>query len=282
MASSATAKPKPIIQYRDRTAQFFVEDQLTLALGQISLEMVYIPPGTFQMGSPETETGRYSAESPQHPVTLAEPFFIGKYPVTQAQWRVVAGLSQVKQELDPDPSEFKGDNCPVEQVSWHDATEFCARLSQHTGRNYRLPTEAEWEYACRAGTTTPFYFGETITTDLANYNGNYAYGSGPVGIYRQKTTDVNSFPPNAFGLYDMHGNVLEWCQDWWHDSYEAAPEDGRAWLSHGEEEEERRVLRGGSWYDYPVGCRSANRFRVTPEGRYNSVGFRVVCGGART
>jgi formylglycine-generating enzyme required for sulfatase activity len=293
MASSATAKPKPIIQYRDRTAQFFVEDQLTLALGQIFLEMVYIPPGTFQMGSPETELKRYNYESPQHPVTLAEAFFMGKYPVTQAQWRVVAGLSQVGQELDPDPSEFKGDNCPVEQVSWHDATEFCARLSQHTGRNYRLPTEAEWEYACRANTITPFHFGQSITTDLANYRGtdwevqgktySGAYGNGPHGEFRQKTTDVGAFKvANAFGLYDMHGNVLEWCQDWWHDSYEGAPSDGSAWLSHGEEEEERRVLRGGSWLSNPVDCRSAFRGRYTPGLRVNVVGFRVVCGGART
>ena len=254
-----------LVQRRPETTQQFIQD-----LGQISLEMVYIPPGTFQMGSPETETGRRNSESPQHPVTLAEPFFIGKYPVTQAQWRVVAGLSQVGQELDPDPSEFKGDNCPVEQVSWHDATEFCARLSQHTGRNYRLPTEAEWEYACRAGTTTPFHFGQSITTDLANYRGtdweyqgktySGAYGNGPHGEFRQKTTDVGAFKvANAFGLYDMHGNVLEWCQDWWHDSYEAAPEDGRAWLSHGEEGEERRVLRGGSWGNDPGDCRSALR-----------------------
>ncbi len=207
---------------------------------------------------------------------------MGKYPVTQAQWRAVASLPAINYELDPDPSQFKGDHRPVEQVTWYEAVEFCDRLSQHTGRSYRLPSEAEWEYACRAGTTTPFYFGETIIPDLANYNGNYSYGPGPKGEYRAQTTPVGHFGVNPWGLADMHGNVLEWCQDWWHDSYEGAPSDGSAWLSHGEEEEERRVLRGGSWYFNPEYCRSADRNRNTPEsGNYN-VGFRVVCGGART
>ena len=181
------------------------------------------------MGSPEDEKGRDEDESPQHRVTVST-FFISRYPVTQAQWQAIASLDKVDIDLKADPSRFKGDNRPVEQVNWYDAVEFCARLSRETGREYILPSEAEWEYACRAGTTTPFHFGETITTDLANYNGNYTYGSGPKGVYREETTPVGSFSPNAFGLSDMHGNVWEWCEDNWHNNYEGAPTDGSAWL----------------------------------------------------
>jgi len=172
---------------------------------------------------------------------------------------------------------------PVELVSWNEAIEFCARLSRLTGRNYRLPSEAEWEYACRAGTTTPFYFGETITPDLVNYNGNYPYGSAPKGTYRVKTTAVGNFPPNTFGLYDMHGNVMEWCQDVWHDNYNGAPTDGSAWESGGDSE--GRLLRAGSWGDHAVGSRAASREfnlqdRLTIFHRF--FGFRVVCAAAWT
>ncbi len=271
------------------TAQYFTED-----LGDgIGLDMVLIPGGTFLMGSPEDELDRFNDEGPQHQVTVPT-FFMGKFSITQAQWRVVAETyAQVNQELDPDPASFKGDNRPVEQVSWQDATEFCARLSQDTGREYRLPSEAEWEYACRAGTTTPFHFGETITTDLANYRGvdddsmdwKGNYGKGPKGIYRKETTEVGSFPPNAFGLYDMHGNVWEWCQDHWHDNYDGnPPTDGSAWLFSDERKEKddhTRVLRGGSWVDLPRYCRSACRLYNIPDARYNSDGFRVVCSAAR-
>ncbi|TAF68873.1 MAG: tetratricopeptide repeat protein, partial [Oscillatoriales cyanobacterium] len=156
----------------------------------VNLEMVYIPGGSFQMGSSEN-----SSEQPVHPVTV-QPFYLGKYPITQAQWEAVMGNN---------PSDFKGAKRPVENVSWDEAVEFCRKLTQKTGKTYRLPSEAEWEYACRAGTTTPFYFGDTITPDLVNYNGNYPYGAAPKGLYRQQTTDVGSFPPNSFGLYDMHG-----------------------------------------------------------------------------
>ena len=151
---------------------------------------------------------------------------------------------------------------------------FCEKLSELTGRTYRLPSEAEWEYACRAETTTPFHFGPTITTDLANYDGNYTYGNGPKGTYRQQTTDVGSFPPNAFGLYDMHGNVWERCQDVWHENYEGAPTDGSAWLEGGDQS--WRVLRGGSWFGSPDVCRSANRFRFPRDDILGNVGFRVV------
>jgi formylglycine-generating enzyme required for sulfatase activity/tRNA A-37 threonylcarbamoyl transferase component Bud32 len=252
-------------------AQVFTE---TIAKG-ITLEMMAIPGGSFVMGSPNTETGLWYLEEPQHTVNLAT-FLMGKYEVTQAQWRAVAGLPKVKIDLKANPSNFKGDDLPVEKVSWDDAREFCARLSRVTGRNYRLPSEAEWEYACRAGTTTPFYFGETITPDLVNYEGDSPYASALKGTYRAKTTAVGSFPPNAFGLYDMHGNVWEWCQDVWHDNYNGAPTDGSAWESGGDSK--KRLLRGGSWSRPAEHCRSAGRNSDAPERDDIYVGgFRVVC-----
>jgi len=252
------------------------------------LEMMLIPGDTFIMGSPPEELERYDDESPQHSV-IVQPFFMGKYPVTQAQWRFVAQLPQINKTLEPDPSNFKGDNRPVEMVSWYDAVEFCTRLSQYTGRTYRLPSEAEWEYACRAGTKTPFHFGETITTDLANYDGNYTYGQGPKGVDRAETTEVGSFEvANNFGLYDMHGNVWEWCLDDWHDDYKGAPEDGSAWMDSDQklsDKSQRAVLRGGSWIFNPEVCRSASRFNYYGVERgliVNPFGFRVVCVVGRT
>ncbi|WP_442921664.1 formylglycine-generating enzyme family protein [Microcoleus sp. Aus8_D2] len=264
----------------------------------VQLEMLHIPQGSFLMGSPENELERSNDEGPPHPVTVPA-FFMGKYPVTQAQWKIVANLPQVNRELNPDPSCFKGVNRPVETVSWYDAVEFCARLSLETGKTYRLPSEAEWEYACRAGTNTPFHFGETITTDLANYNGNYTYAAGSKGIYREQTMPVGSFGvANAFGLYDMHGNVWEWCADPWHDSYDGAPGDGRVWdetcndnryqnsidlLVHTEAKDNRtRLLRGGSWLVYPRNCRSAIRLNHAPDIVNFLNGFRVVCVAAWT
>ena len=245
---------------------------------EISLEMVSIENGRFTMGSPDDEPERFNDESPQHDVTI-DSFFMGRYPITQAQWRAVEAMPQIDRELDPDPSHFKGDNHPVEQVSWHDAIEFCARLSAHTRRQYRLPTEAEWEYACRAGTTTPFHFGNMITTEVANYIGS-AYADGPEGEARQQTTPVDHFGiANAFGLSDMHGNVYEWCQDHWHENYEDAPVDGSPWLT--DDEESGRLYRGGSWDDVPRVCRSACRNDLTPGGRYVIFGFRVVCSAPR-
>ena len=245
----------------------------------LTLEMVSIPGGTFIMGSPPEELEHQEDESPQHSVTV-QPFFMGKYQVTQAQWRFVAQLPQVNRELKSDPFNFKGANRPVESVSWEDAVEFCDRLSQYTGRTYRLPSEAEWEYSCRAGTTRPFHFGETITTDLANYNGGTVYGQGPKGVYREETTEVGSFGvANNFGLYDMHGNVWEWCQDDWHNNYEGAPTDGSAWLDN-EESSNRKLLRGGSWDYNPGHCRSAFRDLNLLDDNYAFVGFRVVCSGA--
>jgi formylglycine-generating enzyme required for sulfatase activity len=259
------------IQRITKNANYFGED---LGNGVI-LEMVDIPGGTFKMGSPENEEGYHSSQSPQHEVTVP-PFFMGKYPVTQQQWRVVAALSKDKIDLKSDPSYFKGDNLPVECVSWNDAQEFCARLSQMANKTYRLPTEAEWEYACRGGTTTPFYCGETISTDLANYDGNYTYGQGQKGQYREKTTEVGIFPANPFGLYDMCGNVWEWCEDGWHENYINAPTDGSAWTSLSSQ---RKLLRGGLWYYNPAYCRSAYRYYNNLDNN-NNIGFRVVCSGA--
>lgn len=241
----------------------------------VMMEMVTLPGGSFLMGSSTLEISGNSNESPQHSRIIA-PFSVGKFPVTQAQWRAVAALPQVSLPLNPAPSGFRGNNLPVEQISWHEAVEFCARLSQKTGRTYRLLSEAEWEYACRAGTTTPFHFGETITTDLANYDGNSVYGVGQPGIFRQKTTPVGSFPANAFGLHDMHGNVWEWCADHWHENYFEAPPDGKAWLDAKAFESHHRVLRGGAWSQTPRGCRSASRLGNEPNSKVNNIGFRVA------
>jgi formylglycine-generating enzyme required for sulfatase activity len=281
MAATTNSPPKLTYKQRQVTAQFFNE----LLGPDLALKMMLIPGGTFQMGSPHDELERSDDEGPQHEVTIP-PFCMGKYPVTQAEWRFVAGLPQVNQALEAAPSEFKGGLHPVEQVSWFDAVEFCARLSVHTKRQYRLPSEAEWEYACRAGTTTPFHLGETITTDLANYDGtdsddddwSGSYGAGPKGEYRRTTTPVDKFiSPNAFGLCDMHGNVWEWCADHWHGDYEEAPTDGSAWLDEGAETDASKVLRGGSWDDYPRLCRSAYRFNADPRDTNIDFGFRVVC-----
>jgi formylglycine-generating enzyme required for sulfatase activity len=242
----------------------------------VYLEIVSIPGGIFQMGAPETENGRSPDEGPVHPVSV-KSFYLGKYPITQRQWQVVAGWPRQRIDLNPDPSRFKGPLRPVENVSWFEAVEFCERLSSRTGRQYRLPTEAEWEYACRAGTTTPFSFGATINPELVNYDGNNPYGEAPKGRYRQATVDVGQLGyANSFGLYDMHGNVWEWVEDVWHNSYEEAPRDGSAWLSGGNQE--GRVLRGGSWIVYGNYCRSAYRVNYSPDSRYVNNGFRVVMG----
>jgi formylglycine-generating enzyme required for sulfatase activity len=278
----------PVILWREpKRAQCFTDSEIGVKLG-IQLDLMLIPGGTFTMGSSPDELGRFDPEGPQHEVTVST-FLMGRYPVTQAQWRKIAGRTdlKVKDNLEPYLSNSNRDDFPVERVSWYDAVEFCARLSKLTGHTYRLPTEAEWEYACRAGTTAPFHFGGIITTDLANYRGEdneyepkeYPgnYSNGPKGIYREATTAVHHFNPlaNAFGLCDMHGNVWEWCLDHWHSNYEGAPTDGSAWLTANERA--GRLRRGGSWKEYPWYCRSACRFSYNPIDRSNSLGFRVVC-----
>ncbi|MDJ0704513.1 MAG: formylglycine-generating enzyme family protein [Leptolyngbyaceae cyanobacterium MO_188.B28] len=241
--------------------------------GGVTLDMVAIPGGFFNMGSPEDEDYP-SDEKPQHRVTI-NPFWMGKYPVTQAQWGAIATLPKIERALDPNPSTFKDSACPVENISWCDAVEWCLRLSRHTGRSYRLPSEAEWEYACRAGGETPFHFGETITPKLANYNGNHPYKDGPRGIYRRQTSPIGEFSiANAFGLYDMHGNVWEWCLDHWHSDYTGAPNDGAAWVTDGDAD--HRLMRGGSWYYVPSYCRSANRNWTHPNHKSSDIGFRLV------
>ncbi|MGF1486573.1 MAG: formylglycine-generating enzyme family protein [Prochloraceae cyanobacterium] len=249
--------------------------------------MLQIPGGTFMMGAPEAELDSFDYERPQHQVNVSS-FFMGRYPITQAQWKVVAGWGKVEIDLDPDPSRFKEDyegitrwNRPVENVTWHDAIEFCKRLSKKTKREYRLPSEAQWEYACRAGTTTPFHFGETISAELANYRGTSTYGQGVKGKSREQTTPVGYFKvANNFGLYDMHGNVFEWCEDDWHKNYVNAPNDGTAWTS---KNSSTKVRRGGSWYAYPTYCRSACRYdSFFPGNRNFDIGFRVVRLAPRT
>ncbi|MEB3212798.1 MAG: SUMF1/EgtB/PvdO family nonheme iron enzyme [Leptolyngbyaceae bacterium] len=273
----ATAQVKQIPAWKEELAP------------DLTLDLVAIPAGEFLMGSPSDEEGRdvYSRAFPetegldvemQHRVSV-QGFGMSQFPITQAQWRAIATQPAINRNLNPDPAQFKGDNRPVECVSWYDAVEFCARLSKLTGKDYRLPSEAEWEYACRAGTITPFHFGETLNTAIANYKGTYTYGSGETGDYRNATTDVGSFGVvNSFGLSDMHGNVWEWCLDHWHPSYENAPDDGRAWMTGGDDR--YRLLRGGSWYNHPAYCRSAFRYRNVPGllNPYN--GFRVVYGSS--
>ena len=254
------SKTKVELERKKGKAQYIREN-----LGNgATLDLVRIPAGKFMMGSNE-----YGDEQPIHEANLRE-FWMGKYTVTNAQWQAVMGTK---------PSEsydvkFQGENQPVVGVSWDDAKKFCKKASEKTGKSIRLPSETEWEYACRAGTTTPFHFGETITSELVNYNGNYPYGDAPKGEYREKPVNVNSFSPNAWGLYQMHGNVWEWCEDVWHENYNGAPTDGSAWLKDGEQN--KHTVRGGSWDNDADGCRSANRVRYDSDGRNDVLGFRVV------
>ena len=259
----------------------------TLVTNTISMKLRYIPSGTFTMGSPLSEqeqfkqdnTDDWAAQEMQHEVSITNGFYMAAFPVTQKEYEQVMGKN---------PSFFRAAGTgkdkvagldtrrfPVEWVSWDDATEFCRKLSQKDGRTYRLPTEAEWEYACRAGTKTAFYFGDTITTDQANYAGDRVYGNGKKGDDRQRPTPVGSFPPNAFGLYDMHGNVWQWCQDWCDkDYYQSSPKSDPVNEATGKLKS--RVLRGGSWHNSPSEARSAARFLAPPGLRNWNYGFRVV------
>lgn len=240
----------------------------------IELELVFIPSGNFIMGSPASELERSDSEGPQHRVEISK-FYMGRFPVTQAQWRAVSQFERLKRDLEPEPSRFKGDQNPVEQVSWYDAVEFCDRLTVHSKYTYRLPTEAEWEYACRGGTKSPFYCGQTISINIANYYGLYTYGKGVVGVNRRETNPLDHFEmANSFGLSDMHGNIMEWCLDHWHNSYHNAPTNGRSWLTN--DDLALRVVRGGSWDNDPGSCRSASRNQKNPNSSNNAVGFRIV------
>jgi formylglycine-generating enzyme required for sulfatase activity len=290
--------PLRLLRWQARTQVFHEE-----LGGAERLTMVRIPAGSFLMGSAEQEPGRHANEGPLHTVSLAE-FLIGQTPITQAQWRAVARWQERPgerwgRELNPKLAKFQGeearllagagemntDERPVERVSWEDAIEFCSRLSQRTKRNYTLPSEAQWEYACRAGTSTAYCFGAIIYSDLANFRGTDAshFSSptpDPQPLYREQTTPVGMFPANAWGLHDMHGNVLEWCMDSVRSSYEGGPYDGSAWQDPQAPKEQQRITRGGSWSMLPKYCRSAFRSlsrRDVSDGPYDDVGFRVVC-----
>lgn len=247
-----------IIDRQPGTVECFIEN-----LGEeVSLDLVAIPSGTFIMG----DNRHHQDEQPLHQVTLSA-FFIGKYPITVAQYRQMMG---------EDKGYGLGLDDPIEQISWHDALEFCTKLSHQTGRQYTLPSESQWEYACRAGTNTAFHFGDIITPDLVNYNGDYPYAGAPQGENRERTTPVGSFPPNAFGLSDMHGNVWECCLDTYQPSYRGAPMDGSAWVDANATERDKRVMRGGAWDYVARGCRSAVRCSLAPDLRMNGCGLRVV------
>ncbi|MBI1385813.1 MAG: SUMF1/EgtB/PvdO family nonheme iron enzyme [Rhizobiales bacterium] len=239
--------------------------------------MVVVPAGSFMMGSPESEEGRNADEGPQRRVTLRQPFAVGKFEVTFAQWDACVAAKGCKHK--PSDENWGRGQRPVMNVSWDDIeNEYLPWLNRTLGLSgggaYRLLSEAEWEYAARGGTTTPFSFGATISTDQANYDGNYTYGSGRKGAYREKTVEVGSFPGNAFGLHDMHGNVWEWVEDPWHENYNGAPTDGSAWTKDGDTS--LRVVRGGSWNYLPGVLRSANRLRNGPDNRNSLFGFRVA------
>ncbi|MCR4573313.1 MAG: SUMF1/EgtB/PvdO family nonheme iron enzyme, partial [Lentisphaeria bacterium] len=271
-------------------------DNLTITLADdVKLELIWIPAGTFMMGSPEDESGR-SKDETQHQVTLTKGFWIGKYPVTQAQYKAVVGTNpsyfkekkqvtvkgnffdrllgnetkQVSQEVETSLV------LPVETVSWDEANRYCSLLNKThvskvpSGFQFSLPTEAQWEYACRAGTTTPFNFGNSLSGDKANCDGRYPYNAGK-GRYMDETVPVGSYAPNAWGLCDMHGNVWEWCHDWCGKYPNGAVVDPT-----GPSSGSRRVLRGGGWYDFAVHCRSAYRFSSAPSLRNFSLGFRLA------
>ena len=286
---SPVQPPLRLLRWQARTQVFYEK------LGDTaSLTMVRIPAGSFQMGSAEQEPGRVANEGPVHTVTLAE-FLIGQTPITQAQWRAVARWEPQKgerwgRELNPEPSKFQGeetrllagetntDERPMERVSWLKAMEFCSRLSQRTKRNYTLPSEAQWEYACRAGTTSPYAFGSAITAELATLRLGAGLVDDPLTADGQQTTSVRLHPANAWGLHAMHGNVGEWCRDHWHDSYHGAPNDDTPWIDAKAPLTADRVVRGGAWSDPASDARSACRYRLPPQTPDSaSVGLRVVC-----
>lgn len=248
--------------------RYFVEE----LYGGVTLEMVEVPKNSFLIGSPVSEAHRSSYEGPQRRLGIGS-FFIGKYAVTQAQWRAVSMLPKKRRYLDPDPSKLvEGDNLPVIRVSWDDAIEFCSRLSEHTGRTYSLPTEAQWEYACRAGTQTAFAFGNAVPFAITNYGGYYL---GSDGKYRVRLVEVGVMGvANKFGLYDMHGNVYEWCMNAWNQDYEELFTDGSPRENTGNAK--YRARRGGSWQSKESACRSAHRSAAKRWLRNDITGFRVV------
>jgi sulfatase modifying factor 1 len=253
-------KLEPQIDQYGKYADFTIEG--------VTQRFRLIPPGTFMMGSPSDEIDRYHDEI-LHEVILTTEFCLAETACPQELWQAVMGSN---------PSRFKGTKRPVENVNWDECQEFIRRLNQKEGTGkYRLPTEAEWEYACRANTTTPFNTGDNLTTDQANYDGNYPYKDYLNGKYIGQTTPVGSYPPNAWGLYDMHGNVCEWCSDWYDEKYyNECKEKGIVENPQGPEIGSRRVLRGGGRFSTARFCRSAYRSAASPGSRRSSVGFRLV------
>jgi len=258
-------------------AESYGQDRYGLGQGvyieDIELRFRWIPPGEFMMGSPPDEPERSNSEGPQHRVRFEQGFWLAETACTQALWQAVMGEN---------PSRFKGEENPVENVSWDDAKRFIEKINGlHPSLELRLPSEAEWEYACRAGTTTPFWFGTELTTDKANYNGDFPYVGGAKEEYREKTLPARYFKPNPWGLYQMHGNVWEWCEDAWHDNYAGAPEDGQPRLTG--EDQEWAVLRGGSWFYHGRSLRSASRLRAPRDdaGILVNSGFRLARGPER-
>jgi formylglycine-generating enzyme required for sulfatase activity len=253
---------------------------LSIALGAgLKMQLVLIPPGEFLMGAPESEARGESDEKPQHRVRITKPFYLGMYEVTQAEWEAVMGNQPSYFSRGGDGKDrvsgLDTSRFPVERVSWEEATEFCRKLGAREGKPYRLPTEAEWEYACRAGTTTPFHFGSMLNGDNANMDGNSPYGTMSKGRYLGRPTDVGSYRANAFGLYDMHGNVWEWCSDrnesdYYSTSAASGPDPT------GPSEGSYRVFRGGGWYDVAADCRAADRNGFDPADRNGFVGFRLA------
>jgi formylglycine-generating enzyme required for sulfatase activity len=249
-------------------------ERVKLLANSLGMKLVLIPAGVFPMGSDEGEPGHRFNEGPRHEVAITAPFYMGVHPVTQEQYERVMGTN---------PAQFHrtsggGPAHPVERVSWEDAVAFCRRLSEspaerQQGRTYRLPTEAEWEYACRAGTTTPFCYGAVLSAAQANIDGGFPYGEAPKEPSQGKTTPVGAYPANHFGLHDMHGNVWQWCLDWYNDRYyQHSPRRDPP----GAESGRFRVVRGGSWRNHAVTCRAAYRNGLVPYNRDRFTGFRVV------
>ncbi|MEM8502734.1 MAG: SUMF1/EgtB/PvdO family nonheme iron enzyme [Cyanobacteria bacterium P01_D01_bin.1] len=251
-----------------RKATYFTE-----SLGKnVSLDMVRIPAGRFLMG-PTVEESENEQHAEQREVAIKE-FWFGKYTITQDQWWAVMEREPLSPRSTSSVKRVQKPLQPIENIFWTDAVEFCQRLSQKTGRTYQLPSGAQWEYACRAGTTTPFYFGETLTPEIANYNGNYAYGEGPKGRYRETSTEVGCFAPNAYGLYDMHGNMWEWCLDGWHGLQNDPLNTQNASSRFASQ---KKSLRGGSWFYLPTNCRSAYSLTYPFHNRTDDISFRIVC-----
>ena len=252
-------------------AEFYgvsVEKSVDIAEG-VTMDFVLIPPGTFFMGSPTTEGQRDRNEGPAHDITISKPYYLGKFEVTQKQWNgFFAGTVFARKEF-----KFPGDNMPADSISGFEAEKFLMDLSSRLGMKFRLSTEAEWEHACRAGTQTPFYTGNTISTSQANYDGSKTYGSGAKGLQLKQTVDIGMYPPNPFGLHDMHGNVWEWCMDWFDANYykESPGTDPTGPPTGGS-----RVIRGGCWKSHPTKCRSAERDAYNPSKSNDTIGFRVL------